>query len=54
LADSAGLYEIFGPTWSKYENKFCKVTGKFCTMFTSLSTMITSKYNDEDRINLSE
>jgi hypothetical protein len=52
LADKAGLYEIFGPTWAKYENSFCKLTGSFCTMFTSLSSMVTSKYNDEERIKL--
>lgn len=39
LAETAGLYEIFGPTWAEYENKFCKETGSFCTMFTNLASM---------------
>jgi len=43
------LYEIFGPSWAKYENTFCKITGSFCTMFTSLSSMVSSKYNEEER-----
>jgi hypothetical protein len=54
LADKAGLYEIFGPSWAKYESSFCKITGSFCTMFVSLSSMATSKYNDEERIKLCE
>ena len=54
MADRAGLYEIFGPTWAKYENTFCKITGSFCTMFSSLSSMATSKFNDEERISLCE
>ena len=54
LAEKAGLYEIFGPSWSKFENSFCKVTGSFCTMFASLASMASSKYNDEERISLCE
>lgn len=50
FAEKAGLYEIFGPTWAKYENTFCKLTGSFCTMFTNLASMKSSKYNDEERV----
>jgi hypothetical protein len=42
LLDGLGLYEIFGATWSKYENSFCSVMGPICAIFSSMSGMVSS------------
>ena len=54
LTNAFGVYEFFGPKWIKIEqSNFCKLTLGLCKTLRNSALGSASKYNEKERVELS-